>query len=234
MTHPTKLTARGDEMRPSMLFIGKKNDTYCERAMEFVKLHFPEHEILLGKRGDQFPEATGRWKGDYIVSYLSPWIIPAYILDRASRSCINFHPGPPEYPGIGCTNFAIYEKADAFGVTCHHMNPKVDAGQLIAVKRFPLYDTDTVYSLTQRCYGYILALFYEIMSRILDNKDLPQSEDTWKRKPYKRHELNDLCRITLDMPEDEIKRRVKAVTFPNAPGAYVELCGMKFNYEAEE
>lgn len=221
-------------MKPSILFIGKKKDFYCERAMEFVKLHFSEHEILLGKRGDHFPEETGWWKGDYIVSYLSPWIIPEYLLNRASKACINFHPGPPEYPGIGCTNFAIYDQTDIFGVTCHNMNPKVDTGQLIAVRRFPLYESDTVYSLTQRCYGYILVLFYEIMSLILDDKEFPQVDDNWKGQPYKRQELDELCRITLDMPEDEIKRRVKAVTFPNAPGAHIEIDGMKFNYETEE
>ena len=220
-------------MKPSILFIGKKNDFYCEHAMEFIKLHFPENKILMGKRGEPFPEDTGCWKGDYVFSYLSPWVIPEYILNRADKASINFHPGPPDYPGIGCTNFAIYDNADTFGVTCHHMNPKVDTGQLIEVRRFPLYESDSVYSLTQRCYGYILALFYEIMSLILDGKELPQSEEHWKRNPHQRRELNELCRITPDMSKDEVRRRVKAVTFPGAPGAYIEIGGMKFNYETE-
>ena len=88
----------------------------------------------------------------------------------------NFHPGPPEYPGIGCTNFAIYDAASTFGVTCHHMNPKVDTGNMVSVKRFPLYDNDTVFSLTQRCYGYIFQQFYEIAPLILAGDELPQSE----------------------------------------------------------
>jgi len=202
--------------------------------MEFVKAHFPEHEIILGNRSDKFPEDTGWWKGDYIISYLSPWIIPEYLLNRAEKASINFHPGPPEYPGIGCTNFAIYDKADTFGITCHHMNPKVDTGNMIAVKRFPLYESDTVFTLTQRCYGYILQLFYEVASVILAGDDLAQSDESWKRKPYKRKELNELCKITSDMSAEEIRRRVRAVTFPNAPGAYTEIGGMKFNYETNE
>ena len=56
----------------SVLFIGKKNDYYCEQAIEFVKLHFREVDIELGKRGEPFPEETGWWKGAYIFSYLSP------------------------------------------------------------------------------------------------------------------------------------------------------------------
>ena len=64
--------------------------------------------------------------------------------------------------------------------------------------------------------------------------ELPQSDERWKRKPQKRKELNELCRITSDMSAEEIQRRVKAVTFPNAPGAYIEIDGMKFNYETNE
>ena len=218
-------------MEPSILFIGKKKDFYCKQAVEFVKLHFTKHEILLGQRGDHFNEEIRWWEGDYIVSYLSPWIIPDYLLTRASKAAINFHTGPPEYPGIGCTNFAIYDIANTYGVTCHHMNSKVDTGKLIAVRKFPLYSSDTVYSLTQRCYGEMLTLFYEIMALILTNKELPNFNDNWKRKPYKREELDELCRITPEMPEEEIKKRVKAVTFPNKPGAYIEIGEMKFNYE---
>jgi len=222
-------------MKTSILFIGKKGNFYCEQAVEFFKLHlFEENMILLGNRGDRFPEDIGWWKGDYIISFLSPWIIPKYLLDRAKIASINFHPGPPEYPGIGCTNFAIYDNVDTFGVTCHNMNPKVDTGNIITVKRFPLFETDTVFSLTQRCYGYLLTLFYEITSLILAGDDLPQSDECWKRKPYKRKELNELCRITSDMSDEEIKRRVKAVTFPNAQGAYIEKNGLKFNYEINE
>jgi methionyl-tRNA formyltransferase len=221
-------------MKPSILFIGKKEDFYCERAVEFVKLHFPENKILLGRHGDPLPEDLGLWMGDYVISYLSPWVIPEHILNRAAKASINFHPGSPEYPGIGCTNFAIYDGVDTFGVTCHHMSSKVDTGRLIEVKRFPLYKSDSVYSLTQRCYAYILVLFYEIVSLILDGKELPQVEETWKRKPYRRSELNELCRVTPDMSEDDVQRRVKAVTFPNALGAYVEIGKMRFFYETED
>ena len=114
------------------------------------------------------------------------------------------------------------------------MNPKVDTGQIIGVRKFPLFDSDSVFSLTQRCYSYILTLFYEIMSLLLENNELPKSNENWKRKPYKRKELNELCKITPNMPEDEIAKRVRAVTFPNAPGAYIQRGNMKFNYEISD
>lgn len=84
-----------------------------------------------------------------MISYLCPWILPEHLLERAKVASVNFHPGPPEYPGIGCTNFAIYNQEVIFGMTCHHMATRVDTGKIVAVRRFPLFPTDTVLSLTE-------------------------------------------------------------------------------------
>ena len=210
-------------MGESILFFGKQDDFFCNQAVDFIQAHFSDSKIFLGSRGQAFPKKAYTWKGDYIISYLSPWIIPHKLLQIAKRASINFHPGPTEYPGIGCTNFAIYNQEKSFGITCHHMLSKVDTGDIIVEKRFPLFQNDTVFSLTQRCYSFILSVFYEIMSLILRNKSLPESGIKWQRKAFTRKELNDLCKLSLNMTEKEINRRIKAVTFPNAPGAYFEI-----------
>lgn len=219
-------------MTISLLFVGKRNDPHCEKAVAFVRRHFREPQIHLALRGDPWSGQIDHWHGDYIISYLSPFVIPQSVLDRAGRAAINFHPGPPNYPGVGCTNFAIYNRDVEFGVTCHRMAARVDTGPIIAVRRFPLYPDDTVLSLTQRCYVSILELFHEIIAFVLDDKPLPRSDETWQRKPHRRHELDELCRITPDMPADEVARRVRAVTFPGAPGAFVEIHGHRFEHDA--
>src|SRR4030095_109021 len=101
-------------------------------------------KIVYSERSQPFPQDLHNWKGDLIISYLSQWIIPQLLLEKAAVAALNFHPGPPEYPGIGCTNFAIYDNVDEFGVTCHHMAARVDTGKIIAVKRFPVYESETV------------------------------------------------------------------------------------------
>lgn len=196
-----------------ILFIGKADDQYSKYAGEFVSLHFPGTMTIYGKRGEQFPKEAAEWNGDIIISYLSQWIIPDEVLKKATLVAINFHPGPPEYPGIGCTNFAVYDGVKEYGVTCHHMLAKVDTGKIISVKRFPVYKTDTVFSITQRCYSLILNQCFEILDCIIQEKPLPESTETWKRKPFLRKELNRLCKITPEMPEEEIKRRIKATNF---------------------
>jgi len=154
-----------------------------------------------------------QWEGDLIISYLAQWILPDSILQKAGKAAINFHPGPPEYPGIGCTNFAVYNKEKEFGITCHHMLAKVDSGSIIAVRRFPVFENDTVYSITQRCYTEILHLFYKLISDVLTNQPLPQSSEIWKRKPYTRKQLNELCELKAGMDKDEIDLRIKATTY---------------------
>lgn len=202
-----------DRRRCSILFLGKKSDDHVQRALSFCQAHFTQVAAYMGQWNDPWPEELGSWDGDYIISYLSRWVIPAHVLNRAKAAAINFHPASPEYPGVGCNNFALYERADTYGATCHHMAPRVDEGAIIAVKRFPVFPADNVATLLARTYDHQLTLFYEIASLLVQGKDLPVSKETWTRRPFKRKELNELGRITPDMSKEEIANRVRATSF---------------------
>lgn len=212
-----------------ILFIGKKNDRNTLIASDYIKQIFPKAEIVLGVRGEKIPEDLPWWRGDYIFSYLSPWIIPKSLLDRASQGAINWHPGPPEYPGIGCTNFAIYNDEKEFGITCHYMTEKVDSGKIIEVQRFSILKNDSVYSITQKCYSLILNSFYRIVEKTSNGKALPVSNESWKRKPFTRKELDSLSEIKPEMTIEEIEKRIKATTY-DKPWAFVDIKGKKFYY----
>ncbi len=184
----------------------------------------------LGKWGEPLPGEIQSWEGDYIVSYLSRWVVPDALLKRAGKAAINFHPASPEYPGIGCNNFALYENASEYGVTCHHMAPKVDTGHIIAVRRFPVYPTDDVAALLKRTYENQIALFFEIMEIMAEGKELPVSEETWTRAPFTRKQFNELFCITPSQSKDEIARRIRAISYgPYQP--YVEIEGYRFEYK---
>ncbi len=213
----------------SLLFLGKADDPYCARALEFCQSNFARVAFCLGKWGDPLPEEIRRWTGDYIISYLSRWVVPAFLLQQARRAAFNFHPASPDYPGIGCNNFALYEDAPEYGVTCHHMAPKVDTGSIIAVRRFPVYPEDGVAELLQRTYEHQIALFIEIVGGLAAGKDLPISDERWTRPPFTRLQFNELFRITPGMPPAEIARRIRAVSYgPWQP--YIELAGFRFEY----
>ena len=192
-----------------MLFLGKANDAHTERAAEFCRTSFAPVSAHVGKWGEPLPSPALAWSGDCIISYLSRWIVPAALLERA-RIAINFHPGPPEYPGYGCNNFAIYEDAREYGVTCHHMAARVDAGEIVAVRRFPVLASDDAGTLLAKAYDFQLALFYDILGRMVRGEALPASGERWTREPFTRKQLHELERMTPDMTEQEIARRKRA------------------------
>ena len=53
---------------------------------------------------------------------------------------------------------------------------------------------------------------------LLKNSSLPKSNLKWQRKPFTRKQLNDLCKLSNSMNEEEINKRIKATTFPGKPG----------------
>jgi methionyl-tRNA formyltransferase len=107
------------------------------------------------------------------------------------------------------------------------MAGKVDSGKIFLVKRVQILEEDTVYSLTLKCYAALFDAFCEIISKICKQEPLPESKEVWLRKPYTRKQLNDLCTIDLSLPEEEIKKRVRATTYPGYEGPYVNLNGQK-------
>lgn len=217
-----------------ILFFGKKDHWATEKCLEFLKNNKVMMEAYTGCRDDRFPEDVGGFEFDLLISFSSPWVIPVYLLEKANVASLNFHPGPPDYPGIGCTNFAIYNEEKTFGVTCHHMDEKVDAGAIVEVRHFPLFETDSVKTLTDRCYHHLFALFVSVISDCIADKKLASSPETWTRKPYTRKQLNELCRIELDMEQKEIAKRVRAAAFPGHPGAFLELHGIRFQAQDKD
>lgn len=217
----------------SLLFLGKAEDPYCARALEFCQANIQHLTFCLGRWGERLPEDILHWEGEYIISYLSRWVVPAELLGQAHTAAINFHPASPEYPGIGCNNFALYENAREYGVTCHHMATKVDTGSIIAVRRFSVYPCDNVASLLQRTYDHQIMLFYEIMELILAGKELPRSAETWTRSAFTRKQFNELFKITPAMDQTEIARRVRAVSYKHWQ-PYLELEGFRFEYKPPE
>jgi methionyl-tRNA formyltransferase len=193
----------------AVLFLGKVKDWHTGRAAVFCERNFTTVRVILGDWGDPFPAGVLESRWDCIVSYLSRWIVPAELLGRATHA-INFHPGPPEYPGYGCNNFAIYDGAREYGATCHHMAPEVDTGPIVAVARFPVLPTDTGGTLLLRTYDYQLVLFYDVVGRIIHGERLPAARDKWTRKPFTKRQFENLGRITPEMSQDEAARRKRA------------------------
>lgn len=177
---------------------------------------------------------------DWLISYVCPWVLPAAVLEQAERS-VNFHPAPPEYPGTGCYNFALYDGATEYGVTCHRMVPTVDAGVIYAVRRFPILPGDSVDSLQDRTDSEMFALFQQVLRQLASSgpsAGLDPCGEQWA--PGKRattsKDLDRLRVIPLDATPAEIARRARAMAHRRYPsgGACVELHGTRFYIPFEQ
>jgi methionyl-tRNA formyltransferase len=219
-------------MIESILFFAK-DKPHLQESLTFLRKKGAKIFLYIGEWGDPFPKQSYLLKSDLTISYLSPWIIPPEILTNTRKWAINFHPGPPEYPGIGCTNMAIYNGENYFGVTAHLMEEKVDTGKIIRVTRFPVKNHETVYSLTMKCYDYIFILFKEVIEEIYATSSLQLSYEKWQVKPRTRKELEQLAEITSAMPREEVQKRIKAMTYPGMPGAFIKVHDFIFRHSEE-
>ena len=214
-------------------FLTKLENPGVQEAITFTKRFTDVIDVFHGTMNDPFPSKAKKGKYDILFSYISPWIVTKSTLKNTKLWNINFHPGPPEYPGIGCFNFAIFDSAKQFGVTAHIMNPKVDTGKIIGVKRFPMSNNETVESLSIKTYEAQLVLFNKIMQYIFSNDCLPKCNEAWQRKPFKRSELEKFATINPNMSKQEIDKIIRATYYPGKPAPIILLHGYRFEYNPD-
>jgi len=207
-----------------------KDTRFCEDAGNLARFVFPEIEWVKGRLRDPFPETLRGQRYGAVLSFVSPWIVPEWLLGSADVA-LNFHPGSAEYPGIGCYNFALYEGAATYGAVCHHMKAKVDTGDIVKEALFRVLPNETVESLKFRTMTAMLELFHEIVVGLGTGEPLPRAERSWTRKAFTRKQLDQLATVSPGMAPEEIQRRVRATSYPGFRGPEVTLGGIVFRAE---
>ena len=207
-----------------------KDKPYINNVIKILKAKWSLDIYFSHKK--QIPLKAFNKKYDIVISYLSSRIIPKKILNQTKFININFHPGPPEYPGIGCFNFALYNNEKKYGVTCHIMEPKVDIGNIIKVRRFNISLKDNVDTLSSKSYVELFKLFQESIKYLFNhNFELPKPNFKWKKKPFKRIQLNELSTLKISMSKKEIFKRIRCTYLKDKPPPILKLYGKKFEYK---
>jgi len=145
-----------------------------------------------------------------LISVLSTTIVPKNILDSLGYGGINFHPGPPSYPGWAPYNFALYDEAKVYGTTAHYMEEKVDAGKIVGVKYFPIKKEIDFDQLFMASTESLSQLIREMSSQLIREKDLPSLSIQWGDKKFTKKLFKQYCEITEDITEKELSKRIKA------------------------
>lgn len=137
-------------------------------------------------------------------------IVPAHILERIKYNAINFHPGPPEYPGYRPTGFALYDGAREYGVTAHYMTDRVDEGPIIGVDRFPVAANAFLIDAVKEAYQRLAKLAVAKLPALLRvDEPIPPLDEQWAQKKTTKAQYDAMRRIPRDMAITEVKRRFR-------------------------
>jgi len=221
-----------------ILFLGRKNDYYSNQVINFFKKkNLYLHKILLLKPKEEiFQKKIINKKFDFIFSFRSYIILNERVLNSVKYFSVNFHPGPPNYRGIGCVNYALFDKKKFYGVTSHIMVKKVDYGNIIHVIRFPIKKNDTVDSLLKESYTQQIKQIKYVVSLILKN---PQNinkllsnfkNEKWSKKIKNRNDLNKFYEINKNISKKNLLLKLKS-TENNLFKPYIKIHNKKFYYK---
>jgi folate-dependent phosphoribosylglycinamide formyltransferase PurN len=158
----------------------------CDRAEQHARATFDVRLVLRNSRADRrlrrpLPSA------DLLLNFLSaPYVDPNEL--AKFTTAINFHPAPPEYPGVGSASLALYDRRSTHGVTAHVMTERYDAGRILRVRRFPIAKGSTYASLFARALDECLQLFVDVTDRLARGLDL-ECDERWARAAYTRREF---------------------------------------------
>ena len=160
---------------------------------------------------------------DLVVSFLFGRRIREPLVSHGRIGCLNFHPAPlPDFRGLGGYNVAVLEGRREWGVSCHFVDEELDTGDLVAVERFPIDpDTATAFSLDLESQERLYRLFTGVIGRLLRGEQLPRTPQGDGRYVTR----DELERLRVLRPGDDVQRKLRAFWYPPWPGAVVEVEG---------
>lgn len=102
-------------------------------------------------------------------------VIGPEIIRSFENSIVNLHPAfLPEYPGLHSIERAFADHVEngrtETGVTVHYVDCGLDSGPVIAQRRVPIYDEDTVDTLEARVHECEHILFPQTVKRVLKSR----------------------------------------------------------------
>ena len=131
----------------------------------------------------------------------SYFILKKNELIKVKKAAINFHPGPPEFRGVGCVNNAIYQSSKYYGCTAHIMKPIVDSGPIIGIKRFRIGKKDSVERVLSKTHKNLFFLAKKTIDKLKEKEiNLKFLLDRyknikWSTKLYKKKDLEKFYEI---------------------------------------
>ncbi|WP_142282111.1 formyltransferase family protein [Mycobacterium sp. IEC1808] len=155
---------------------------------------------------------------DVIILAWWPYLLKGAVLD-AAPVIVNTHPSLLPYCRGKDPNFwAIVENAP-YGVTLHHVNAAIDAGDIAFQREISVSWPDTGETLYQKALTEMVVLFEDALPTIVHG-EIPRIPQADTGSLHYRSQLEPASVIDLDAPTTarELLNRLRARTFPPHPG----------------
>lgn len=207
-----------------ILYFGRHNDFYSNKLLDFLKGYSSSIDVKWSKKKfENFKISNQNY--DYIISFRSYYILRSKEIKKAKIIAINFHPSLPKYRGAGCSNLAILNKDKYFGTTAHLIDPDIDSGSIIDVKRFKLKSKITLQEIINKTKFCQYNQAVEILEKIFKNpkniKIMTKKYNNvkWSNKILKQIDLEKIYSLKLKdlnkMSKSEIIRYFRATVIGN-------------------
>jgi len=185
-----------------------------------------EHGIPVFKELDDMPAC------DILYSVQYHKILKSVDIDKARQIAVNLHMAPlPEYRGSNQFSFALIDGKTEFGTTIHRIDPRIDHGDILFSKRFPIPENCWVNDLYELTFNASIKLFRQTLAHIVSgNYDLvPQQLLTPKfgTSLHFRKEMADIKVIDLAWDKGKIEKYIRATSMPGFEPPYCLIDGKK-------
>ena len=225
-------------MIKSVLLFYRKDCGYSKKLIYFLRKKTKKLYLVENNKNKKILNIRKlkKKKYSYIFCFRSFYILKKDLIKKAKIAAINFHPVPPNYKGIGCLNYAIYEESKYYGTTCHLINERIDSGKIIDVKKFKLSKKYSVDDLQKKTYTIMLKQAKQIIKNLLANKKylerkiIENKNIKWIKRMKNRKQLNKFYEIKTTDTKLNIDKKIKS-TYTNLYKPYIKLHGHLFEYK---
>ena len=132
-----------------IFYIGRYKEKYSLQLLRVLRKFYKNVDVRWSRNKFQRIHVPIK-KYHLIISFRNYYIFRKQELKLAKLAAINFHPSLPKYRGAGCSNLAIFNNDKYFGCTAHLMEPKIDYGKIINIKKFKIRKNITLQQLIEK------------------------------------------------------------------------------------
>jgi methionyl-tRNA formyltransferase len=163
---------------------------------------------------------------DYLFSFYYRHMLPADVLGMARVAALNMHGSLlPMFRGRAPVNWAVLHGATETGATLHVMEPRPDAGDIVAQMAVPILPDDTAREVFDKVTVAAETVLWQVAPELLAGR-VPRRPNDIAHGSYFGARRPEDGRIDWSRPAADIYNLIRAVA-PPYPGAFTELAGRR-------